>query len=111
MTTLALDERPVGILVFDRVMIEDLSRIRPGPDLATALSLRPNRVSFLHPVRDVEVVDVLLDDVVAAQPVEVVPVAHLVLHFGLSRLPLSHPHALAVPVHSARIRCPRSFPS
>ena len=37
------------------------------------------------PVADVEVVDVLLDDVVAAEPGEVVPVADLVLHFRLVR--------------------------
>ena len=38
------------------------------------------------PVDHVDVVDVLLDDVVAAEPGEVVPVAHLVLQVGPSRL-------------------------
>ena len=48
---------------------------------------------------DVEVVDVLLDDVVAAEPVEVVPVAHLVFHFGLLRLARLATHRpRAVPV-------------
>ena len=37
----------------------------------------------LEPVDHVQIVDVLLDDVVAAEPGEVVPVAHLVLHFAL----------------------------
>ena len=39
----------------------------------------------LDPVADVEVVDVLLADVVAAEPAEVVPVVDLVLHFVGSR--------------------------
>ena len=39
-------------------------------------------IAALEPVDDVEVVDVLLDDVIAAEPGEVVPVAHLVFHFG-----------------------------
>ena len=39
----------------------------------------------LEPVDHVEIVDVLLDDVVAAEPGEVVPVAHLVVHFGFAR--------------------------
>src|SRR5690606_1029161 len=36
---------------------------------------------------------------VAAQPVKVVPVAHLVFHLRLARLALAHPHATAVPIH------------
>ena len=51
-----------------------------------------------EPVADVEVVDVLLDDVIAAEPVEVVPVAHLVFHFGLAGLADADPEAGAVPV-------------
>ena len=35
---------------------------------------------LVNPVADVEIVDVLLHDVIAAQPVEVVPVVDLELH-------------------------------
>ncbi len=52
----------------------------------------------LDPMGDVEVVNVLLDDVIAAEPDKVVPVAHLVFHFGLLRLAPLHPHAVAVPI-------------
>jgi len=44
--------------------------------------LSADGVAFLDPVNDVQIVDVLLDDMVAANPGEVVPVAHLVFHFG-----------------------------
>ena len=42
--------------------------------------------------------DVLLDDVIAAQPHEVVPVPHLVLHLGILGLAWIHPQAAAVPI-------------
>ena len=98
----------------------DLSWIAKSPDLSTLakkasatvvvdntfatpinqnpLTLGADRVGVLDPVADVDVVDVLLDDVVAAEPVEVVPVAHLVLHLGHLLLALAHPDALGVPV-------------
>ena len=47
---------------------------------------RLDRVRVHRPVDDVDVVDVLLDDVVAAEPGEVVPVAHLPLDVGPLRL-------------------------
>src|SRR5262249_34288791 len=53
----------------------------------------------LHgPVDDVNVVDVLLDDVVAAQPSEVVPVAHLVLEVLPLLLARIGPQNALVPV-------------
>jgi len=42
----------------------------------------PNGVSLLDPIDHVEVVDVLFANVVAAKPDEIVPIAHLIFHFG-----------------------------
>ena len=66
--------------------------------MAASHAVGRHGVIALDPVADVEVVDVLLDDVVAAEPDEVIPVAHLVFHFGLARLALAHPDGAAVPV-------------
>ena len=52
----------------------------------------------LDPVTDVQVVNVLLADVVAAEPDEMVPVAHLVFHFGHFRRAVAEPRLAAVPV-------------
>ena len=83
----AITEHPeaVGIGELDGVVIEDLAHVLAHADLAAAHALGLARMRLHDPVGDVEVVDVLLDDVVAAEPVEVVPVADLVLHFGLAR--------------------------
>ena len=54
------------------------------------------------PAGDVEVVDVLLDDVVAAEPDEVVPVAELVLGVAPARLALVGPDGPLVPVDAGR---------
>ena len=82
MAALAEHPRAVGILELDRVMIEDFAVVLALAHLAAAHAVGPDRVAALEPVDDVQVVDVLLDDVVAAEPGEVVPVAHLVLHFA-----------------------------
>ena len=90
-------------------MIEDFAVIRAFAHLATAHPVSPDRVALLDPVDDVKVVDVLLDDVVAANPGEVIPVAHLIFHFGklAPGIPFQvgasvKPWSLAVPVTAHR---------
>src|SRR5690606_39524839 len=51
----------------------------------------------------------LLNNMVTAEPVEVIPVAHLVFHFGLLRLTWAYPHAATVPINLTRYnitQCP-----
>ena len=88
----------VGIGVFQEVMIEDLAEFLARADLAASLAVAVRRRPAHQPVADVQVVDVLFADMVAAQPIKVVPVAHLVLQFALILLPRAHPDAAAVPV-------------
>src|SRR5437762_11212288 len=61
-------------------MVEYLTIVRPLAHFDAAHAMRANRMALLDPVDHVEVVDVLFDDVVAADPYEVVPVPHLLLH-------------------------------
>ena len=68
----------VGIRVFDGVVIEDVAVLFAGADLAAAHALGFDGVAILDPVADIEIVDVLLADVIAAEPGEEVPVANLV---------------------------------
>ena len=63
-------------------MIIDLAAIRPFLESASAHAPGADRVALEHPVGDIEIVDVLLDDVIAAKPVEHVPIADLVFHLG-----------------------------
>ena len=103
----ALAEHVAAIRVFvlDGVVVKNLAVVDAGTNLAAAQSLATRRMGALNPVDDVKIVDVLLIDVVAAQPDEVVPVAHLVFHLGelassslLKALAVTHPYAAAVPV-------------
>ena len=78
--------RAVGIGELDEVMVEDVAVVAAVHAAAHAVGL--DRVGLLrvavlahHPVGDVDVVDVLLDDVVAVQPQETAPVANLEFHF------------------------------
>ena len=69
-----------------------------------------HRMALHHPVAYVEVVDVLLHDVVAAEPVEIIPVPHLILHLGKLAACLGfhfgtliYPHPRVVPVNAGSV--------
>src|SRR5436305_1011261 len=82
MATEAEEPRAIRILEFHSVMIEDFAVVQTLADFATAHALSADGVALFDPVNDIQIVDVLLDDMVAANPGEVIPVAHLVFHFG-----------------------------
>ena len=90
---------------FDKVMVEDFAVVDAVlTNFASAHGVGGNRVIHLvalaeEPVADVQVVNVLFANVVAAEPVEVIPVAHLIVHFGLPILTSANPNASAVPVN------------
>ena len=67
-----------------RVLVDQVEVVVDLPDLLAhqppARAVGLDRVRPEHPVDDVDVVDVLLDDVVPREPLEEVPVAHLVVH-------------------------------
>ena len=95
---LARDAHAVGVREVHRVMVVDLAGLSWRPLLTPADAVRAHRQRVQEPVRHVDVVDVLLADVVTAEPVEVVPVVHLELHLVLALLALAIPDAGAVPV-------------
>ena len=89
----------VAVGELDGMMVEDFAHVLSDAHLPDAHSLGLDGVRVGEPVADVDVVDVLLADVVAAEPSEVVPVAHLVLHLGLIRPARPDPDAAHVQVH------------
>ncbi len=70
---------------------------RVTTNFTTAHSVGLNRVGIFEPVDDVKVVDVLLGDVITAKPIEVIPIAHLILKFTLTLLTTASPNAATVP--------------
>ena len=99
--TAAVGEEPhaVGIFVDHAVVIVDLPDGGLDADLPSAGSPGPlGGPVFQGPRRLVEAVDVLLDVMVAGEPGEWIPVAHLVFHFGPLGLsiPVSEPGRAAV---------------
>ena len=106
LAALAVELAAVRVGEFDEVVVEDLAHALLRVAALVALDAGAHAVGLdgmvaLDPVADVDVVDVLLDDVVAAEPDEVVPVADLVDHFGHFRFPIAEPDSAAVPVAAA----------
>ena len=98
LSALAKAVRAIGTGVLDAVVIENFAdcRARPGPPAANACGL--HRCAPRNPVAGVDAVDMLLDNVVAAQPDEVISVVHLILHLGHARLPGAVPDSLGMEV-------------
>src|SRR5665213_1980939 len=101
---LALDLGSVGVSELDHVVIVNFAVVDPGANLTAAHPHRGDRMAFHDPIGHVQVVNMLLDDVIAAQPHEVIPVAHLVFHFGLVRLARANPHAGVVPIDAEKAK-------
>ena len=83
------------------MVVEYLTKFLTGAHLSAAHALRFHRVGPVNPIADIEIVDVLFHDVVAAQPREVIPIAHLVFHFRLLWLTRPHPEWVTVPIKRA----------
>ena len=82
-------------------MVVDLAGLIGDSVLLASHAVGGDRQAVEEPVGDVDVVDVLLADVIATEPVEVVPVVHLKLHLVLVGLAVAVPDAAAVPVNLA----------
>src|SRR5690606_844961 len=102
MATLTGDNRTTWIGVLYKVMIKNFPMVLAGPYLSTAKTLGRNRIFPKKPVGHIYVMDVLFQDMVSAQPVEIIPIAHLVFQLGLSGLSFPYPNSPTVPVHLTR---------
>src|SRR5690606_3203226 len=80
------------------MMVINFAVFMSGTHLTTPCSLDFHRIASFHPVSYVDIMYVLFYDVVAAKPVEVVPVSHLIFHLGLAWLSFSHPWGASHPI-------------
>src|SRR6185436_15621168 len=90
-------------------MIEDFAVVRAFAGFAAAVSARLHWRAVLQPIDHVEIVNVLLDNVITAEPDEVIPVAQLILHFGQLAAVLTFkfrawadPRRVAIPISAHR---------
>ena len=89
----------VRVFVLDGEVVEDVAVALAAAGLPAAEAGDGfHRVRADDPIHDVEIVDVLLDDVVAGEPGEVVPVSELPLHVAPAGLAIDDPDLAAVPV-------------
>src|SRR5207248_774632 len=94
----ALDDGAVGVFEFDGFVVVDVAVDFARAGLPAADPVSADRRAVERPVHDVDVVDVLLKDLVAAKPGEIVPVADLPLQIGPPLLTRLEPGAELVPV-------------
>ena len=92
MSTLTEHLGPVRVGELNKVMVVNLTMVLSSPNQSAALPLCRHRKAIHQPVDHVEVMDVLFHDMVAAEPVKVIPVSHLVFQFRLVIGPGTHPN-------------------
>ena len=92
----------VGIGELDEMVVQHAVLRRGGPQRPATLAVGRYRVSVLDPVHHIQIVDVLLDDVVAREPAEAIPVSQLVFHLRLAFSAQFERRPGAVPVGSGQ---------
>ena len=85
-------------MVFNEVVVKNFAPIFADAAGATAHAHSLDGMSALEPVADVDVVAMLFHDVIAAKPVEIIPVAHLILHLRLAFATRTSPDTTADPI-------------
>src|SRR6266566_8999622 len=73
MAAIAEAARAIRVFKLDGVMIEDFAIVGSFAHLDAAHALSANGMALLDPVDHVQIVNVLLDDVVATEPDKVIP--------------------------------------
>ena len=81
-------------------MIENLPSVNAFADFTTTLPLSFNGMAFHNPVDDIDIMNVLFVNMIAREPVEVIPIADLVLKFGLVHSAWTRPNSTGVPIRS-----------
>src|SRR5688572_24636658 len=84
---LAVEHASVCIFKLYKMMVKYFSMILAFTNLAATHSLGFYRVRFFEPVYDIKIVNVLFCNVITAEPVEIIPVPHLIFHFCLFWFP------------------------
>ena len=100
-TALAVDAHAVRIGEFHVVVVINLAPLLVHALLTAAHAGGGLRMAADEPVGDVDVVNVLLVDVITAQPGEVIPVVALVHEFAHALFAIAEPDAAAVPINLA----------
>ena len=83
----------IGVSVFDHVVIKNLPVIFSVANQAPTLTLCTDGIAAHDPVANIKIMDVLLGDMIAAKPIKIVPITHLILHFIPVIFSFAHPHA------------------
>src|SRR5215213_9945959 len=97
MPALTIQYRAIGIMILNIMVVEDLPMVFSFTYLASAHSLRFNRVRPFKPVDHIKIVNMLFCDVIATKPNKIIPVTHLVFHLRLSFLAFTNPYTIVVP--------------
>ena len=95
------DEAVAGELELEPEVIEDVAELRIGAHLSPADAAHERGMISHRPAHHIELVDMLLNDVIAREPRVVEPVADLVLDIRTLRVGLDIPEASHVPVDAA----------
>src|SRR6476661_6912207 len=98
-TALTLNYRSISINKLYSVIVEDFSMVLSGSEKAATGTLCRYGISILYPIGDIDIVNMLFIDVIAAKPVEIIPVTHLVFHFSLASHTWPDPNTTAVPIY------------
>src|SRR5690606_7031177 len=91
MPALTVYDRAVGISKFHSMVVVDFAIFLTVSPCPTTCTLDRYRITSFYPVGHINVVHVLFYNMVSTEPIEIIPIAHLVFHFSLFRLTRTYP--------------------
>src|SRR5690606_30392431 len=97
MTALAVQEGAVRVFKFYKMVVKYFAIILSFSHFSSAHALRFYRVSSFKPINYINVMNMLFQNMIATEPGEVIPVAHLIFHFCLTGLSFIHPNTIIIP--------------
>src|SRR5690625_2267604 len=102
MAALRIHDYAVCIMIFYKMVIKYLSKIGTYAYGTSTHTLTSFRKIIFEPIHHIHIVNMLFDDMIPAQPVEIVPVSHLIFHLILTRFTLPYPYPFTVPIYLCR---------
>ena len=97
MSTLTIQNCSIRIFILNNMMIKNFTIILPFSNLTTTCSTSLYRISVFSPVDNVNIVNVLLRNMIPTHPIEIIPVAQLIIHFSLTLFTRLNPNTIIIP--------------
>ena len=96
-STLTRNNCSTSIFKFNKMMIKNFSVIYSFSYFSSTHTLRTYWIFIKKPISYINIMNMLFNNMVTTQPIEIIPVSHLIFHFCLIWFTFSDPYTSSIP--------------